>query len=558
MASAPTEMTPPKRKRVAIVGAGAAGMAAAWSLSRFPDEFEVDVIEPGEVAGGVACTLQHDGLPVNYGVQGGSPAAHQNTVEIMRAFGVEVAPTKLDVSFGVGGYNWKNYEAKPLQQRLAAETRRFGAVLKWLSCLEFVSIFVSIDWVLRVLRFSEEFRHRMVYPLVALFFGTGNQTPLVSSAIIARVFLDKSLAIFDYDPDYLLKQTPTNIAFDDLQAFYATMVAQISADHCRFHFCRRATALQRDGGTCRLIVDDAPPTWRGGSDQLGGEYPIGGGGERCSAEFAAAAAAGRPPPRGVHVREYDEVILACPADAARALLGDGATRAERSVLGGVRYFHDLTVTHTDEEYMRRHNEVDGRAIYFIKSGDERPDELEMGFELTAYQPALAPRREAIARGDGGAKRIYQTIYLDRARSERWTIGELKPECVIDRAWWSAFSHTYEHFRRVVPWVWSVQGTAHTWYAGSWTLFNTHDIAISSGLAVAHRMGAPYPFAHNPVAAATFDTVLAAGHLRPRSADTALAALSALRPSFMRKDRREASAKEMHIGCEVGCPRRKHN
>ena len=29
-----------KRQRVAIIGAGAAGMAAAWSLSRFPNNFE--------------------------------------------------------------------------------------------------------------------------------------------------------------------------------------------------------------------------------------------------------------------------------------------------------------------------------------------------------------------------------------------------------------------------------------------------------------------------------------------------------------------------------------
>ena len=29
-----------KRQRVAIIGAGAAGMAAAWSLSRFPSKFE--------------------------------------------------------------------------------------------------------------------------------------------------------------------------------------------------------------------------------------------------------------------------------------------------------------------------------------------------------------------------------------------------------------------------------------------------------------------------------------------------------------------------------------
>ena len=99
-----------------------------------------------------------------------------------------------------GENNWKNYERKALQQRLKSETARFGVVIKWIARLEFITIFLSIDFVLRLCRFSADFRNRMVYPLVALFFGTGNQTPKVSAAIIARVFRDPSLALFEYDP----------------------------------------------------------------------------------------------------------------------------------------------------------------------------------------------------------------------------------------------------------------------------------------------------------------------------------------------------------------------
>ena len=100
-------------------------------------------------------------------------------------------------------------------------------MLKWVSRLECVTIFLSIDFVLRLFRFSADFRQRMVYPLVALFFGTGNQTPKVSAAVIARVFLDKSLAIFEYDAERLLNQTPNNIAFDDLESFYGKMKDQM-------------------------------------------------------------------------------------------------------------------------------------------------------------------------------------------------------------------------------------------------------------------------------------------------------------------------------------------
>jgi len=38
----------------------------------------------------------------------------------------------------------------------------------------------------------------MIYPLVALFFGTGNETPNISSAILERVFLDPSMRLFEF------------------------------------------------------------------------------------------------------------------------------------------------------------------------------------------------------------------------------------------------------------------------------------------------------------------------------------------------------------------------
>ena len=427
-------------KRVGIIGAGAAGMAAAYSLSRFPDKFAVTVIEASSDCGGVACTLTDQGYRLNYGVQGGSPGAHANTVELMKTVGVEVSECRLDVSFGKGEHCWKNYEGRPLQDRLRSETRRFGTVLRWISRLEFVTIFISIDFILRILRFSTDFRQRMVYPLVALFFGTGNQTPKVSAAVIARVFLDPSLAIFQYDPDYLLHQTPTNIAFDDLQGFYSRLRAQIEATgRTRFMMNTRVSKIERgaktrEGASVTVHVAAPPATWRAGSDQLGGKYPVRGDGPRCTAEYAEEQRQGATRRSAEGPLEFDELVLACPADVAAELLGKDASFAERSVLRSVEYFHDLTVTHTDETYMARHNEVDGRAIYFIKTYEQDPALLEMGFDLSAYQPTLRPLRAA-------GKRIYQSIFLDKSRSDLWTAKEIDSAHIIDRAWWSAFSHT---------------------------------------------------------------------------------------------------------------------
>ena len=189
--------------------------------------------------------------------------------------------------------------------------------------------------------------------------AAADQTPKVSAAVIARVFLDPSLAIFQYNSERLLAETPTNIAFDDLQSYYQKMQASIAASKaCKFCFATKVASIERGsdaGGAApvRVHVEAASPTWRGGGDQLGGNYPVSGGGPRCTAEHAAteaakaataAAAAGVAPGSCL---EFDQLIMACPADVARTLLGEGAGFFERRVLSSVEYFADLTVTHTD-------------------------------------------------------------------------------------------------------------------------------------------------------------------------------------------------------------------
>ena len=46
---------------------------------------------------------------------------------------------------------------------------------------------MPVHAMLKLFRFSKDFGEKMVYPLVALFFGTGNQTPYISCAILVRL-----------------------------------------------------------------------------------------------------------------------------------------------------------------------------------------------------------------------------------------------------------------------------------------------------------------------------------------------------------------------------------
>ncbi len=77
--------------RVAIVGAGAAGLSTVYASSKHPDKFIVIVFEKADVTGGMASSMNIDpklcgASYINDGVQGCSPA-FANTLRIFRELG---------------------------------------------------------------------------------------------------------------------------------------------------------------------------------------------------------------------------------------------------------------------------------------------------------------------------------------------------------------------------------------------------------------------------------------------------------------------------------------
>lgn len=110
---------------------------------------------------------------------------------------------------------------------------------------------------------------------------------------------------------------------------------------------------------------------------------------------------------------------------------------------------------TDDE--RQRGETDFRPLYYTYQYPSALKKLEMSFDLTFYQPQLS--------ASAGQPRIYQTIFLDKDGSgELWTKGEIKRDSVIGEKWWKQQSHRWQHYARVVPWMWMINGTRGTWYA----------------------------------------------------------------------------------------------
>lgn len=136
------------------------------------------VIERLSVCGGQATTIPLDegkygSSWLNDGVQGGSPI-FKHTFNFFRRYGHEPQEIKLQVSFGQGkdGF-WTNVFPSQLVEQYSSDIRKFGKVLKIIKWTMPVLGLVPIKLMLRMFFFSKGFGDKMVFPLIALFLGTG-------------------------------------------------------------------------------------------------------------------------------------------------------------------------------------------------------------------------------------------------------------------------------------------------------------------------------------------------------------------------------------------------
>lgn len=490
MSPSPSEV---KKKRVLIVGAGAAGMSCADTLAQHPAKFEVTVLESQNVTGGQATSIDLDkekygASYLNDGVQGGSHI-FRHTFAFFRACGFEPKEVELQVSFGKGEHFWSNVFPSPLVKKLQRDIRRFGTALKVIKLLEVVFAFVPIWATLRLFGFSREFGETMVFPLMALFLGTGNQTAYVSSAILGRLFTDPNMRLWEYDAETLLPNLPKMFTFPHLSECYKAWVKSLTdkgVDIKLSHELLEVVERSRKGGV-RVRYRRVPSASDGEGEPL------------------------------VVEEVYDELIMAVLADDAKRLLGKQATRTERSVLGGAKFFDDITVTHTDAAYFNAHYETkfsedlaaaagsdtqkkqlafargDGnfKPMYYTLSYPADATRIEMSFDCTHYQPQFADARD---KGIPDDRHVYQTIFLDKTHADLWTKDEIAKDKVLGEKMWHQLGHNWTHYAKVVPWLSRINSPGsgtHTQFIGSWTLVNMHEVACVSGIAAACALGAEY-------------------------------------------------------------------
>ncbi len=420
-----------ERRRIAVVGAGVAGLTSAWLLSA---RDRVTLYEAAAYAGGHTNTgdVTVDGVtaPVDTGFLVFNDRTYPNLIAIFEALGVRWAES--DMSFSVRAddddLEWCGSSlATVFAQRANLARPAFWRMLR------------------DILRFNRE-----------------------TTALVTRGAVPAG-TVADY-----LRRECYGRGFCDW--YLVPMAAAIwSAPASRILDFPLATFLQFCHNHGLLQVNDRP-RWRtvagGGRDYVRRMLPAIGD-VRLSTPVARVV-------RGVdgvtvsdafgRAERFDEVILACHSDQALALLAD-ATEAERALLGAVRYQPNRAVLHTDASFLPRRRSAWAAWNYTAGRDADGARGVCVSYLINRLQPL--PFR----------KPVIVTLNPLREPSAETVIAEFDyAHPLFDQAAIDAQARAA-----------ALQGLNRTWFAGAWLGYGFHEDGVKSALAVVERLGAEVPW-----------------------------------------------------------------
>ncbi len=428
----PTDQSGGPRLKIAVIGAGIAGMSAAWLLSQ---DNSVTLYEKRDRLGGHA-------NPVRVPLLGPGDAA---------------ATASVDTGFIV--YNTRNYpNLVALFDHLGVPTQ--ASEMSFSASLdngEFEYSGTDLNGLLG--QRSNVLRPRF-WRMIADVLRFYREAPaLLSSAAGGALSLGDYLVMKGYGQafieDHLLPMGA---------AIWSTNAAEMRA--------YPAVAFIRFFVSHGLLKIRDRPQWRTVS---------GGSGEYVSRLRAAFRGSVRLECGAVQVRRegssvtlhdgdggsesFDHVVFAVHADEALALLADPDLR-ERSLLGAFRYTANRAVLHRDQTLMPRRPRVWSSWNYIGGSLAETDRPLCLTYWMNRLQ-SLDP-----------ADPLFVTLN---------PLREPDPDLVVQEC---GYTHPFFDFRALAAQgrLWQLQGTRNTWFCGSYFAQGFHEDALQSGLAVAEALG----------------------------------------------------------------------
>ena len=412
-------------KRIAVIGAGISGMAAAYYLSR---RHETYLFEKDTRLGGHTNTLTVDSsrgpLPVDTGFIVHNTRNYPNLVRLLQELGVPTEPS--DMSFSVhdvhtgfeystrglrGFFAQSGNALRPGHYRLLGEIHRFNSAARKLLETPGTEEICLSDF-LESRRFGAEFTRRYLFPLASSIW----------SASMAQIGSFPALTLLRFFENHGMLRLTQHITWRTIPGGSQTYIAPLTAPYReRIVTGAKLLGVARHEAGVRLRFADRPP------------------------------------------QDFDEVVLACHGPQALALL-EAPSEGERDVL---RHFHTVrneAVLHTDSNLLPKTKGARASWNYHLDGDDAR------GATLTYHMNRLQslPVREdyCVSLNANGS--------VDRSK-------------IVRRMDYFHPLYTLESVRAQERWA-EISGRDRTHFCGAYWRFGFHEDGLTSAMRVARALG----------------------------------------------------------------------
>ena len=429
-------------QRVAVVGAGIAGLATAYLLSR---RHQVTLFEAGDYLGGHAHTVdvELDGFraPVDTGFLVFNDKTYPNLIALFAELGI--ASYRSDMSFSVSIDNGHLEWAGTSLNTIFAQRRN-----------AFSPTFLSM--LGDILRFNKsapahlETAMRSGYSvgdmLVAEGYGTPFQyhylLPMASaiwSSAVADILRFPAETFLRFCLNHALLQVNGRPPWSTVAGGSRSYVDRIASGLDDIRLNTAVRGIRRDDEGVTLITDVAGP------------------------------------------QRFDAVVLASHAPTSLRLLED-ADMQERAALGAIRYQPNAAVLHTDPALLPRRRRVWSAWNYLSRH--------------RAQDKGRSVSRDAVRNDESHRPPVCVSYLLNQLQSLPFQtpvvltlnpVSEPASQSVLGR-------YHYDHplldlaataAQRHIP---ALQGQRRTWFAGAWTGYGFHEDGLKSALRVAADFG----------------------------------------------------------------------
>jgi predicted NAD/FAD-binding protein len=416
-------------ERIAIIGSGIAGLAAARELARGPSARRVSLFEAAGHFGGHANTVDVTLDGVTHGVDTGFLVYNERTyprlVRLFAELGVETAPSEMSFSVQARehGLEWSGSNIasvfsqrrnllRPAFWRMLAEIARFNRLSSGIAQRAGDAMPAqTVGAFLDEHRFSREFRDWYFVPMIGCIWSCQVEEMLAFPvATLIRFCHNHGLLQVTARPQWMTVRGGSR------------------------HYVRRIVGLLDDARLNTPVLEV----------------------RRSEAGALIRTARG--------AEHFDQVVFACHTDQTLRLLGADATHAEARILGAIRYRPNRAVLHTDASLLPGRRSA-WAAWNYESSAAGGATGVCLHYLLNRLQPL--PWRTPVI------------VSLNPVREPR-------AETVIRQ-----FEYDHPVFdigaiaaqRRLA----AIQGQRRSWFCGAWAGYGFHEDGLSAGLAVAESL-----------------------------------------------------------------------